>query len=137
LLKELAGHPFAIVMYEAPHRIRATLIDIAELMGDRPVAIGRELTKAHEQLAVRPISDWVKEPPRDLGEIVLAIGRAERGTNQAAGSSSPSEMAASFDQLTNRAGVSRREALRRTANQYGVSVRAVYQAVEQSRKLVK
>ncbi len=43
-----------IAFYEAPHRIRASLEDLLEQLGDRLIAVGRELTKAHEELVVRP-----------------------------------------------------------------------------------
>src|SRR5687768_15060004 len=58
-LRSLADERFPLVMYEAPHRILGTLADIASELGPRLVAIGRELTKMHEQLAVRPISQWL------------------------------------------------------------------------------
>lgn len=38
-----------MVFHEAPHKLRATLSDMAEILGDRPVALCRELTKLHEE----------------------------------------------------------------------------------------
>src|SRR3954470_2249349 len=53
----LAQEQRVLVFYEAPHRIRRTLEDMLQAFGDRVVALGRELTKAHEQLVVRPTSE--------------------------------------------------------------------------------
>ena len=47
-LEELTGEARTMVFHEAPHRLRATLADMAEVLGDRPVALCRELTKLHE-----------------------------------------------------------------------------------------
>ena len=49
-----------VVFFEAPHRIRATLEQLLSLVGDCQVAIGRELTKAHEELVRGPISEVLK-----------------------------------------------------------------------------
>ena len=47
-LEELTGETRTMVFHEAPHRLRQTLADMAELLGDRPAALCRELTKLHE-----------------------------------------------------------------------------------------
>ena len=53
----LAEQDVTTIVYEAPHRIRQTLSDLLESLGDRRIAVGRELTKAHENLAVCTISE--------------------------------------------------------------------------------
>ncbi len=50
-----------VVFFEAPHRIRATLEQLLAIVGDCQVAIGRELTKAHEELVRGPISTVMSE----------------------------------------------------------------------------
>src|SRR5207237_405198 len=45
-----------VVFFEAPHRVRQTLIDLQRLVGDCPVTICREMTKIHEELVRGPIS---------------------------------------------------------------------------------
>ena len=47
-LEELTGEVRTMVFHEAPHRLRSALADMAEVLGDRPVALCRELTKLHE-----------------------------------------------------------------------------------------
>ena len=48
-LLKLQGEERTMVFHEAPHKLRATLSDMAEILGDRPVALCRELTKLHEE----------------------------------------------------------------------------------------
>lgn len=49
-LKELKTHRETLIFYEAPHRIKATLFDLYECLGDRKIAICREMTKLHEEI---------------------------------------------------------------------------------------
>ena len=135
-LRELSDHRFPIVLYEAPHRITGALEDILAELGDRRVAIGRELTKAHEQLAVRPISEWVSRPPPARGEFVLIV--FPRLPSEAAGDPAvePSELASEFWLLTKNEAVGRRDALRQVARRHGVSTRVVFAAIESHPKLV-
>ena len=69
-----------MVFHEAPHKLRATLADMAELLGDRPVALCRELTKLHEETVRTTLcaaADYYRtNEPR--GEYVLVVGGAER-----------------------------------------------------------
>jgi len=75
-IRELAAVPGALVFYEAPHRVPETLLDLEAVLGDRPAAAARELTKLHETIvrgglaALRAHFD--REEPR--GEFVLVVG---------------------------------------------------------------
>ena len=80
-LVELAAGPWAIALFESPHRIVETLEDLREALGERDVLIARELTKRFETIArvgLREAVEWVRaEPNRARGEFVLIIeGRA-------------------------------------------------------------
>ena len=78
-LSRLAAEPRPVVLYEAPHRIKATLQDLLAAFGDRTVALGRELTKAHEELVVRPISAHLAAIDEGRGEYTLVVGPDEPG----------------------------------------------------------
>jgi 16S rRNA (cytidine1402-2'-O)-methyltransferase len=84
-LAELAAGPWAIALFESPHRIAATLSDLHAALGARDVVIAREITKKFESIARVPLAEaraWVEaDPDRMRGEFVLVIeGRAaERG----------------------------------------------------------
>jgi len=74
-LSRIAGSDIAIVLFESPHRIRATLDDLSRVLGaERQIALCRELTKMHEQTirgTVREVKSALSEPVR--GEITVVI----------------------------------------------------------------
>jgi 16S rRNA (cytidine1402-2'-O)-methyltransferase len=77
-LAAFAGTPAAIVVYEAPHRVRATVADlVAALGGDRALVVGRELTKAFEtitRLTLGEADAWfAADANRERGEFVLIV----------------------------------------------------------------
>ena len=76
-LAALAAGPWAIVLFEAPHRVAQTLADLHESLGDRDVVLAREITKRFETIARVPLATaaaWVAEnPDRTRGEFVLVI----------------------------------------------------------------
>jgi 16S rRNA (cytidine1402-2'-O)-methyltransferase len=80
-LEALAAGPWAIVLFEAPHRIADTLGDLHEALGDRDVVVARELTKRFETITRVPLAQaraWVEaDDDRRRGEFVLVVeGRA-------------------------------------------------------------
>jgi len=80
-LEELKERRETIVAFESPHRIDATLADLEELWGDRPVALARELTKQFEEV-LRGSARQVRErltAGRRRGEMVLVLGGRGRG----------------------------------------------------------
>ena len=78
LLTALAHLPFALVIYEAPHRVRATIDRLAEALGgDRALVIAREITKKFETIARMPLADaahwFAADPNHARGEFVLLV----------------------------------------------------------------
>lgn len=75
LISEIKNHKETLVFYEAPHRIKDTLSFLYEELGNRKVAICRELTKLHEQIVRGLISETIEyfntNNPR--GEFVVVI----------------------------------------------------------------
>jgi 16S rRNA (cytidine1402-2'-O)-methyltransferase len=67
-----------MIWYEAPHRLAETLADMAEVLGDRPAAVARELTKRFEEVRRGSLSDlaahYAAEAAR--GEITVVVGPA-------------------------------------------------------------
>jgi 16S rRNA (cytidine1402-2'-O)-methyltransferase len=73
-LRELVHERRTVVLFESPHRIAETLRDVARLFGERPLALGRELTKVHESVlhgTARELAERLGQEVR--GEITLAI----------------------------------------------------------------
>jgi 16S rRNA (cytidine1402-2'-O)-methyltransferase len=82
-LKALAEDDRTLVFFEAPGRLRATLEAVLEVLGDRQAAMGRELTKLHEEVRRGSVGEILQGLDADLlGEIVLVVG----GKDQQAGS---------------------------------------------------
>ena len=81
-LEELTGETRTMVFHEAPHRLRQTLADMAELLGDRPAALCRELTKLHEDTVrttlAQAVAYYAANEPR--GEYVLVVAGREKQT---------------------------------------------------------
>lgn len=79
-LEGLRGHPYALVFYEAPHRVLETVEDMAAVFGERTLVVARELTKLFENVDSLPLTaalDWFKEDAnRQRGEFVLIVSGA-------------------------------------------------------------
>lgn len=129
-LRGYSEHRLPLILYEAPHRILGLLHDIQGELGERRVAVGRELTKAYESLAVRPISSWLTDPPPRQGEFTLVIFPAPPPDLRHAVAVGAPTLAKEFWLLTNNNGFGRREALRAVAQRFGVRTRDVFAAVE-------
>ncbi len=76
LLAEVADLPYTLIFLETPHRLLAALEDLQHVLGDRQVAVGRELTKLHEEIYRGSISaaqqHFVTQAPRGEFTLVLA-----------------------------------------------------------------
>lgn len=78
-LAQLASYPVTLILYEAPHRVMSLLEDIFSELGDRNIAVGRELTKKFEEIQRGTVSEVLtsmnlKEPK---GEFVVLIEGAK------------------------------------------------------------
>jgi 16S rRNA (cytidine1402-2'-O)-methyltransferase len=79
-LEELRAVPATLVLYEAPQRVAECLADAVAVLGQRPAALARELTKRFEEVRRGDLASLAAElaaAPPPKGEIVLVIGRAE------------------------------------------------------------
>lgn len=79
-LRELAHEQRCMVFYEAPHRIKAMLKDMNEVLGDRYVVILRELTKIYEEIKRGTVSLILKELDDHIlkGEFTVVLAGAEK-----------------------------------------------------------
>jgi 16S rRNA (cytidine1402-2'-O)-methyltransferase len=124
-LAELAGDRRTCVLFEAPHRLAATLHDLAAAFGDdRPAAVCRELTKTYEEVrrgSLAELAGWAGGEVR--GEITLVVA----GNRSSGAAVSDAQLAAEV-QLEVDGGMSRRDAVDHVAGVHGISRRAVYRA---------
>ena len=123
-----------VVLFEAPHRLRASLTDLQNVLGDREIAVCRELTKLHEELVNGPISEVLRRLPRPQGELTIVL----RPQDQQALPSLPlpegRQLLREFGHLTD-SGCGRRLAIRELAGRYGVPSRRIYAAIEKARNI--
>lgn len=75
LLHSLTESPFALIAYEAPHRLLDTLADLTELIGNRQVSVACELTKLYEEVRYGTSADLLAyyRANRPRGEFTLVI----------------------------------------------------------------
>jgi len=130
--RQLSG---VLVLYEAPHRIRDTLADLLVELGDRPAAIARELTKAHEELVVRPISDHLSQLGQPRGEYTVVIDLGPVGP-EPPDIPGDSDLAVEFGVLTKHGHDNRRELVKVLAAKYRTSARDIYQRLERGKDSV-
>ena len=128
LLARVAAYPETLIFYEAPHRLRETLDALAESLGRaRQACAARELTKKFEEFRRAPLgelSDYYREnEPR--GEFVIVVAGADENAADDGEEMSLIEHYAAHIA----AGLDKKEAMRRTAQERGISRRDVYQAV--------
>ncbi len=82
LLTRVAEHPYTLIFLEAPHRLREALDDLVEVLGDREMAVARELTKVHEEVWRGTVAaarqHFGERPPRGEFTLVVAGHPAEK-----------------------------------------------------------
>lgn len=126
-IESLRDEARTIVLFESPHRIEATLGDLLDVLGDRRVSLARELTKLYEEVLRGPLTEVAailkERPPR--GEITLVVEGAVHGHKA---EPAPEELAAGARALME-AGVDRKEAMARVAEEAGVPRRKVFDAL--------
>ncbi len=123
-IEAVAGDPATLVWFEAPHRILAALDDLSAVLGDRPVALAREMTKLHEEFLrgpARELRDLLAARPAVQGEFTIVVSGAT-GEAPAAGDD---EVRAAVAQLE-RSGLSRMDAIKEAARRFGRPKREVY-----------
>jgi 16S rRNA (cytidine1402-2'-O)-methyltransferase len=85
LLTQAGKTGWSLVMFEAPHRLAAAAEDLAKVLGDRPVALAREVSKVHEQVVHTTcfaLAEMTSRAPA-RGEITLVVGPAEAERQEA------------------------------------------------------
>lgn len=130
LLLELQEETRTIILYEAPHRLKKTLGELLEFLGNRPMTLCRELTKKHETAFVSTISQvldfYENEEPK--GECVLVIQGKSRKEIQEQQRQSWMEMSIEEHmEYYCSQGIDKKEAMKKVARDRGVGKREIYQ----------
>jgi 16S rRNA (cytidine1402-2'-O)-methyltransferase len=134
-LDDLARIGETLVLFEAPHRLVASLGDMVRVLGDRPAAICRELTKRHEEIlrgTLSSIRSEFQKRERVRGEITLVIAgsTAARGEPESA---SDRALPALFAEALAAEDDDPKRAARRLARDLGISRAELKRRLERSR----
>ena len=130
-LDALKAEQRTMIFYEAPHKLLATLSDMAEVFGsDRSISLCRELTKLHEEVVRTTLGEamerYTQSPPK--GEFVLVVAGCPVPLQEEA---SPEDAARRVQQLME-AGLSRKDAVKQTAQELKLPKNVVYDAALQT-----
>ena len=126
-LESLKNERRTMIFYEAPHKLTATLESMAEAFGaDRPISLCRELTKLHEEVIRTTLQGamelYSQQPPK--GEYVLVVAGAPEQVEETA---TVQDAKSRVLQLMAE-GMSRKDAVKQTAQELNLPKNAVYEA---------
>lgn len=132
VLEEMKRETRTMVMYEAPHKLKKTLAELMEALGDRHITLAREITKKHETIEPMMLSQAIAryegEDPR--GEFVIVIeGLDVKKLEEEKKSSFEAMSVEKHVQTYVDQGMSKKDAIKQAAVDRGVPKRDVYNAV--------
>ena len=132
ILAELVSETRTIIIYEAPHHLRKTLKDLRDSLGDRKMAVCRELTKQFEEVLHFTVDEALEyynvNEPR--GEYVLCIeGRSREEVRQEEQESWQELSIEEHMKLYESKGMDRKECMKKVAKDRGLSKREIYDAL--------
>ena len=123
-LERVTQTPEVVVLFESPHRVSATLKELAALQPERPAVVARELTKIHEEFTRGSLAELALLDREWLGEVVLVLGPHEPPARGA----SDEEVDRWIDEALGR-GASAKDAAQQVAARSGRPRREVYARV--------
>lgn len=137
VLEELKIETRTMIVYEAPHKLKKTLKELYDVLGDRQISLCRELTKKHETNFRTTLSEAIAyyEMQEPKGEFVLVIEGADRQQlkseemQEFLSMSIPDHVKYYIEQ-----GLDKKEAMKRTAKDRGVGKREIYQVLLEEEK---
>ena len=123
-----AGRPGTLALFEAPHRVRATLTDVHAHLGDRFVVLARELTKVHETVTRGWVSELLDGAVVERGEYVILVSDQLRSAAAAQPEVTDEALRYEFCVMTESGAMSARDAVAALAHRHRVSRQRVYKA---------
>lgn len=132
ILEELREETRTIILYEAPHHLKRTLLELYDVLGERRVTLCRELTKRFETVFPTTMEGAVAfyEENEPRGEYVLVIeGKSRESLRQEAQKRWTELSIEEHMQIYQEQGIERKEAMKKVAADRGISKREVYQAL--------
>lgn len=132
VLEELVDETRTTIIYEAPHRLKKTLQELLDVLGNRRLTVCRELTKKHETAFATTLEEAVvfygQQEPK--GECVLVLeGRSRESLVEEKQKSFQEMSIPEHMKLYEDQGMDRKEAMKQVAKDRGVGKREIYQAL--------
>ena len=123
-LQKLSTVEETVIFYEAPHRLKTFLAELAEVFGERRAVLARELTKIHEEFLRGTISELIEQLDEVRGEFVIVVD-GQKSSQVAEPEETISEVVEKF--LA--AGLDKKSAMREAAKKFNVSRREIYNSL--------
>lgn len=123
-LEKISTHTETLIFYEAPHRIKKILEEMAEVFGNRKAVIARELTKIHEEFIRADLVSLAENLDEPRGEFVIVVEGCTAETEKPV----EENFLDAYNKLIS-AGADKKSALREVAKKFNISRREVYNAV--------
>ena len=124
-LNEVKNVQSTLIFYEAPHKIDETLECMLDILGNREISIGREMTKIHEEFIRGKISE-VMERIEPKGEMVIIVKGAEKSENDIARDSRNEMTLEEHYAYYERQGFEKKEIIKMIAKDRGVNKNEIY-----------
>ena len=123
-LEEIKNENKTIIIYEAPHKIKDSLNDLKEVVGERKVVLARELTKIHEEFIIGNITEIIEKSENLKGEMILLIeGSNEINCENILNNLSLEEHYNVYEKQ----GLDKKEIIKKIAKDRGVNKNEIYQ----------
>ena len=120
-LQKLSAAEETVIFYEAPHRLKNFLSELAEIFGDRQIVLARELTKVHEEFLRGKISELLEKISEPRGEFVVVVEGKIFSEPEL-----PDENISEVVEKFMTAGLDKKSAMREAAKKFNVSRREIY-----------
>ena len=125
-LRPLINSLDTLVIFEAPHRLKETLSDMLEALGDRELAVCRELTKLHEEVYRGPTSQAISHFAGPRGEFVIIVKGVSPDSLQAGPTQEVLEEAGRQLRALRKSGVRSRDAVAKVSEGLELARNTVY-----------
>ena len=129
---KFSDQPSPLIVFEAPHRIRVTLTDMMEVLGNREIAISREMTKIHESF-IRGSIEFALENLKEIrGEFTIVVA-PQLPSKRTELKQKSKNMWLELCHMTKHGDLDRRTAINKLAKKYQLSNKDVYKEIEKDK----
>lgn len=126
-LEEIKYETRTLILYEAPHKLKATLEAIYEILGDRKIVLARELTKIHEEFIRDNVSSILERIDEIKGEFVILIeGNSESKKDLELSDLTNKPLEAHYEFYLNQ-GLEKKEIIKKIAKDRNTNKNEIYQ----------